>query len=90
MVDRLIGASGILDFWEYDEVRQHLHVKLWRALPKFDPSRGSRLFSYMTCVLQRQIITLKKISVARSANVHISLDDPDNAHLEFEAAREAD
>jgi hypothetical protein len=74
MIDKLIWASGLPDFMEVDEVRQILRIKLFRALPHFKPERGSKLFSFLSCVVGNQLCSIKKKSLKEASRGNVSFE----------------
>jgi DNA-directed RNA polymerase specialized sigma24 family protein len=84
MTERMIFASGALDFYPIDELRQAVRLRLWKALHRFDASKGSKLYSYLCATVQNALFDEKKRSAVRAQNWKmIYLDAPENAHLEF-------
>jgi hypothetical protein len=52
----LLNKKQIQKYCDMDECHQELAIKLFKILPKFDASRGSKLFSYLQCCLSRRIM----------------------------------
>jgi hypothetical protein len=52
----LLNRKQIHKYCDMDECHQELAIKLFKILPKFNPDRGSKLFSYLQCCLSRRIL----------------------------------
>ena len=79
--DLLLHKKQIHKFCgDLSECHQELAVKLWRILPKFDPTRGSKLFSYLQCCLSRRVLNFASDSAKAPVFVSIDAGEDDNGN----------
>jgi hypothetical protein len=72
MIRALIFSRGIYQYMETAEVLSSIQFKLWKGLPRFDPTKG-RLYSFLTRSIHNRISTLQA-DTYKSPN-HESLDE---------------
>ena len=74
LVENLIFIHGTANVIMSDEFKSDCVTFLYETLKKFDPSRGSKAFSYFNVVAKNWII-VKSRQKQKQANRHVSLED---------------
>jgi DNA-directed RNA polymerase specialized sigma24 family protein len=68
VIHAIIYERGIHRYEEMDELVQKIHIKIWRVLGKFDPSRG-KLYSFITIVTHNTLGHINTELINRSAKL---------------------
>jgi DNA-directed RNA polymerase specialized sigma subunit len=85
LVENLIfihGFRGLHD--SYDDLKNDCVTFLYEAIHKFDPTRGTKPFSYFNVVAKRWLIIRSKVRVS-NVKKNVSIDDESIRRSDFDA-----
>ena len=78
LVENLIFIHGFTSSnGSYDDLRNDCVTFLYETLYKFDPSRGTKAFSYFNVVAKNWLIIRSKKNI-KNARKHVSIDDTES------------
>ena len=78
LVENLIFIHGFTSSnGSYDDLRNDCVTFLYETLHKFDPSRGTKAFSYFNVVAKNWLIIRSKKNI-KNARKHVSIDDTES------------